>query len=1109
MKTVALSVSIIVYACPLLAELTAKSYILDGLVAHWDGIENVSYGAAHNSGATKWTDLTGNGIDITNPSESSFVDNGLKTIRAYGTTGLSAKLLTTYASGRYTVDIAYFQPTDTPASSKGYGRANVHMLSLGAGSQWFGTSGKSTIGFCTTGAGYEYALGKTITVSTVTNFHSFSCAQNETEWRIVADGGANSGSGTTLHDGITTSHGARFNRYYWDDHGLTGIYHAMRVYDRALSADEMKINQIVDMVRFNGANPEDLDLPEGWKFEVNEGDVSLFRELKIRVRAGSGEEGYGVGGTIRVSGGEMQTEASLWCEHNKTVPVRLSASAQQGYAFVGWSGVPDEVKYNVEIETDIGTDVAAVFRSTDGSDPKEYTWVGESYAAWENPNNWKDADGFEGVPAANDSVAIPSGITVTLSNSSPRFASVLISGTLVMTNWTTCLSANAVEVLYGGKITCGNPAKKEADLSRVWIDCGVLTIASGGSINVDKRGYCGGTAKPERGYGPGSGYFPTGTEEGGTVFKKDIGDVIASPSHGGRGTFSYNVNLPNLKAALPYDDPMAPMLPGSGGFASKWSGGNHGGGAVYINASGRVVVNGSITAVGGEVLNYTGMAGSGGSVRIVCQTIAGSGTINVSGGNGAKYSSDGEHSACPASGGCISLEYDTSLQVASDVKNMKLSAASGYYYHNDMSDKSRTFDYPNWRDPEPGTLHFSDAKIVDQLLGNGLSGQIVGLATYERDGDLDMKYGYVRFSDDGVSVTINGNLNVSGTDVRLDIGGCAVTNATLLCEIFGGTKANRLTVTGDLTVSDKARFDVRAAETNGETLYGAYVKVGGTMSVKTNSSVYVWSDSRTPSSPYFEVGSLNVCTGGLVSAARRGGACSLGQDVAALSAYSADSRVTADGAGKLTAGAGHGGKGGGGSNEGSSLWGCTYDDALRPWLPGSGAGGYNNKSVGGRGGGAIIVSATNGTIRVDGTIDASGENANWARNDNTYGGGGAGGTIFLECRRFVGGETGSLLAKGGNTVPGASAASGAGGGGRIAVWCGLPWEKGYRGGRIYKRTEPLTGNDVAQYFSYEGSYSAAGGTASGDYATDANQGGDGTVWFCHFREKSGLFIILK
>ena len=45
-------------------DISAKSYVQDGLIAMWDGIENAGWGA-HDANATTWVDLSGNGYDFT------------------------------------------------------------------------------------------------------------------------------------------------------------------------------------------------------------------------------------------------------------------------------------------------------------------------------------------------------------------------------------------------------------------------------------------------------------------------------------------------------------------------------------------------------------------------------------------------------------------------------------------------------------------------------------------------------------------------------------------------------------------------------------------------------------------------------------------------------------------------------------------------------------------------------------------------------------------------------------------------------------------------------------------------------------------------------------
>lgn len=91
------------------AALTAKSYVRDGLVAHYDGIENVAYGAAHAATATVWTDLTGNGQDIPVPEGAVFTNGcALATGRVNGSKLTSdAQIRAAFLANRFTFEAAY------------------------------------------------------------------------------------------------------------------------------------------------------------------------------------------------------------------------------------------------------------------------------------------------------------------------------------------------------------------------------------------------------------------------------------------------------------------------------------------------------------------------------------------------------------------------------------------------------------------------------------------------------------------------------------------------------------------------------------------------------------------------------------------------------------------------------------------------------------------------------------------------------------------------------------------------------------------------------------------------------------------------------------------
>ena len=1086
------------------AELTARSYITKGLVVHWDGIENVAYGAPHDAVADKWTDLTGHGANVTVWGSASFQNNNsLAVTRAAKSSKLSSVdvILNAFASASYTAEFAYNKTVETPKSSKGYKTALCSMLMFGSNGFKIGSSGDTLLGFCPNKSSSESTVTAAKTVTTTLGQHTFSCRQDGTAWAVYVDNlSAKTGTVTPIAAPSTT-HGVVLNGDYYADMGLDGCYYAFRFYDRALTADEVAINHAVDQVRFFAADPDDLSLPDGWKFTTDD-DVKLMRQLTIAVKNGAG-------GTITVNGGDPTVEdKSMWVEQSQMVEVTLTATAAEGYAFLGWSGIADEdSKYEPAVTVSIDEDVTAVFRKTDGSEPKSYGWVGANDAKWSATSSWSDEDGLRGVPVAHDVVTIPAGKTACLDVSTPVYAAVNVSGTLTMTNWTTCLSADAVTVLNGGNLTCGPAVKTEADLSRVWVKCGNLTVAEGGTVNVDKKGYAGASKGAlSKGYGPGGA--AVGYDQG--------------ASHGGYGgrvldQVDYSLCKPTR---LPYDDPSDPALPGSSGGATDWGAGGNGGGVIRIEATGTVTINGIVTANGGSTPNHgtassslRSTAGSGGSVNIRCSHLVGAGTIRANGGGGDKAES---RSGIVGGGGMVAVRYDANVQTAEEVVGMTITAAAGLYSNSSGGAYSTTnvSADKDLGEADVGTLYFSDRKLIDALLGKGLTGQIRGVAEYATMGDLAFDFGHVRFAEEGVKVTVNGNLTFGGTDSRLEIGGFLATNRATFVNLYAGQTPSFLTVTGNLTLGGVSRLDVRAAATNGVDAFGAEVTVGGALSVGSNCYVYAWSDIANLGSPRFTVGSLDVMQGGTISADRRGGRGAYGIG----SGIVVNGRGSGPGNGYYDTGAGYGGLGGTSGYNG----GKTYGSAEQPLLPGSGGGAHIQGTAayceGGSGGGLICVVASNGAIHIDGTLCANGDTGR--RGINPNGAGGSGGAIYLVCSKFYAGETAVLSAVGGATTPASSVASGAGGGGRIAVWCGETKTAGTPRGRISSADEPLTPQNVrakhaqriGEFFTClcpSSAISAAGGVSAGASASDSCDGKPGSRFFAYVGEKTGMVLLLR
>lgn len=1092
------------------AALSAKSYVDTGLVGHWDAVQNVAYDAAHETGASTWTDLSGNGLNIPVPTGASFSADALTTVRRYGSSSsgnwAGSKAYAAFKNADYTVEIAFNQIEPTPTwGAGGYQNCGM-MLVLGSDDYWMGVYKNERIGFNGSfGNSYNFNSGVSVQVPETVGQHFMSCAQLGTDVRVVVDDAVVTATKTPKAT-PSTNRGLCFNRHGYSSYASNGVdccYHSIRIYDHRLSDAEVAVNRAIDRVRYFGADASKIALPEncGWRFDTTDPtNVKLERQVVVSVK-------NGVGGLVSVNAGAAtMRDDSVWVEKGMTVNVLLRAEAAQGYAFLGWDGIDDEdKKYELEVQAAVGADVTAVFRKTDGSEARSYGWVGADGAEWAVAANWADEDGLRGVPAENDDVTIPAGKRVVLGENLAHYASVTVAGTLVMTNWTTALVSDAVTISNGGVLTCGDPATTKEGLSRVWVQCVDLTVAVGGVIDVDKRGYCGGAIGAFRaGYGPG---------------RSPSGYSVAA-SHGGYGGRTIDRVYSNiLPTVLPYDNYEDPVEAGSGGGSSTWEAGGAGGGVIRVEATGVVTVNGTITACGASTVNYgktsgslQGNAGSGGTINIRCSRFSGSGTLVADGGGGCKPT---DRAGMAGGGGMIAVRYDTEQQQSADVTGMRITAAGGLYYNRE-SPAYRSYNVTadeKRAEADIGTVWFSDSKILDALLGKGLTGQVRGLVEYSYEGDLAFEFGHVRFAEEGVAVSVAGDLILGGDDSRLEIGGCTATNRATFVSLYAGRTPASLTVSGDLRLGGVSRLDVHSAAVSGTSVFGAEVTVGGLFEIGGGCYVYSWSDNEDLSSPRFTVGQMKVAENAVFSADKRGGRGARGC-ASGLTTYA---RGAGPGAGYYDVAGGFGGAGGGSRSTYPEGGGFAYGEAESPCQAGSGGGAHGEYNEGGAGGGLVYVVADGGEIRVAGRLSADGDKDSYGPNKN--GCGGSGGAIFLSCRKFVAEETAEFSAVGGDSQPAASVPAGAGGGGRIAVWCGEKYEAGIRNGRISSATMPLTpenvrpkhAREIGDFFACDenASFIADGGVTTGALADETLNGKDGSRFFGFIGAPQGLAIIVR
>ena len=534
-----------------------------------------------------------------------------------------------------------------------------------------------------------------------------------------------------------------------------------------------------------------------------------------------------------------------------------------------------------------------------------------------------------------------------------------------------------------------------------------------------------------------------------------------------------------------------------------------------IEATGTVTVNGSILASSAATPNYgtnTGVndatAGAGGSIYITADSFKGvNGVLRADGGN----------SSCPTNynvgrvggGGCIAIKYNAASQQDGYVSGMTISAAPGKYK---WKVSSKTYEL-GVRDDDKyrseaglGTLWFTDAKML-QSLGTGITGNILNISEYSAD-SLTISSGHFRFSADGFRLSISGNLAISGASSRLEIGGSIFTNRMGHADFYSAT-APQITIGGNLSVSDGARLDIRAAATNETTSVGANVSVSGAFTIGADSIVYCWCDSKTGGYPRFEVQTLTIAEGGELTASGRGFAG--GYTTVAGQNGSYISKGAGPGAGGVytnpyASGGGHGGRAGNYDPTKSlqtERGGWPYDDQFMPTMPGSGGADASTwyTAFGGSGGGVVDVRAL-GNVSIAGSVTADGETGRMG-----YVGSGGGGTIYITGHSFTGAATGILSAKGGAvSIENNVTYNGAGGGGRISVWAGDPYDSTVKPSRIIRSSEAPT----LEKMSFLGTVTAAGGaTTQENTSTRTYTPGDGTVWFSYVQPEPGMTLIIQ
>jgi hypothetical protein len=302
-----------------------------------------------------------------------------------------------------------------------------------------------------------------------------------------------------------------------------------------------------------------------------------------------------------------------WYTKGDTV-TGLVPSPDPDHEFLLWSGdLTVDLCTNtlLDVVMDRRRYITAHFGSTVAA--TERRLAGGNWFAW---TNWVP----KGIPGRLDTARL-TGSNTTLNL--PVTVGALVVGataTNTFTGWETLLRAS--EVTVSGLVTHTACSTNGTPTNRVWIMTGNLNVP--GMIDVNSKGYRGGWTNAGATHGQGMG--------GG-----QMNDSSGAGGYGGEGTCKLAGGKFGTYGQT-YGSATQPIGPGSGSGMDpgQKASGMSGGGSVWIEATGRMTIDGLIRANGGaNAFNQHIGGGSGGAIYLYASEMAGVGSLEAKGGAGA------------------------------------------------------------------------------------------------------------------------------------------------------------------------------------------------------------------------------------------------------------------------------------------------------------------------------------------------------------------------------------------------------------------------------------------------------------------------------------------
>lgn len=226
---------------------SASGYIRNGLVAIWDGIENAGWGT-HSDSIITWYDNVSNqpATIPTNSDVYTWESDGLKRVGTKGMVFSTSGIKQTDNSDAYTLEFVFWAPNATYGNSaKGFLYSSNNQVRLTF-------QDNNTLNIIIDSASYP-SSGLT---APILQPHHYAWVKtstpNGTRYDAAVYVDAISKGGNVVAGTSFTSGGINVFRVFndWENETTMKMY-ALRLYNRALTADEIAYNYMIDKVRFN------------------------------------------------------------------------------------------------------------------------------------------------------------------------------------------------------------------------------------------------------------------------------------------------------------------------------------------------------------------------------------------------------------------------------------------------------------------------------------------------------------------------------------------------------------------------------------------------------------------------------------------------------------------------------------------------------------------------------------------------------------------------------------------------------------------------------------------------------------------------------------------